>query len=525
MQQTDPAAALIMPAPRLHVVHDPQDTKAHARSMRAAHRPEAGTAVMWVTPGARTLHWTALDLQEALGKDEGRVGAVRNEQARWIQALAWLAGGPVRRLIVGRAQLLSPSQARRLLEAACISGAELWLVSGQAALKRGMRELLAAWPVQAHTFAQALAAWGRPPRRRRGTGAARRGTASGPPVLAADFTLYAHAAEQAFSGRRLRALQARHARAWKAGRDAAARPDFRQAAGSRLAELVQDAAGSDELLASVRGFQTGCFLEGWLVRCDAATLLAARNAHPVSPLDGHAAAELRAFPATRPAAIAALALMGLEPAQIAALRMRDLPASGRLRASGRRAVPEEARWALGAHRLARLLAGAGPDDPLFTYEPGGKGGSEPRPVTAHGTRKMLSVIARQSGLLLGGRWTDHAGDARHRLQREGIALIQIGEPSAAGPAQGAAGDDDHDDPGDRDRRRPARGRRAAAARDRDHADHDHRGGGGGSALPGRGRSRRATPPTTPPTTGGAAGGMKKTMKTAAASAARKEARS
>ena len=394
------ASAAAGPA-RVTVLSDPGDSPQAVAELTGRHGLDRGVAVCQPHPGATSPELLAGDLLIALGKLPGALAAEHLSRRGWELAVLWLAAEQVRHLIVLRADRLP---AGCWSELAAAAGVRVWLLTAK--MTPGQRAALeacaTAGPAAHRPWRAALADLP-------AADGSRTGGCGFPAVPDAEFPLFRATAARLLDPAAFAQVDTvyRDAYARARGHDAALRhASGGDCAGAVLQQLTIDAASADEVLTRLRAAQAGLFADGLLL-----DLRPVR--HPpwelragcLRPrLDHATVARLRGL--ANPVVAAAVTLSratGMTPAQLCALRRRDVTGDGtglRVRA-GKLTYRIPAR-AAGPVRAAVLHQPPAPDGGLASAA-----GQAPLLVTSGGAPISETALQRMR---------------HHGANRAGVAL-------------------------------------------------------------------------------------------------------
>lgn len=413
--------------PRLWLVEDHEDAPASTRTLHALADLDSGIVVVRVTPGPRRLHTIAMDVLNALGKDQNGIGVVRVAEENWRRCAAWLSAERVQHLIVDRAETLQPNRWHDFIGLASHCGVSLWLIAHGASLNRGQREMLEDWPVRHVPFDGFIAEH---------TAAAcdrdkPQGAAPAPPAApfptlpSSDFTTFRADCRLLLRPDAFQRVEvemqdaAQITRRWLAGTSERDGTSMKV----HLRDLIEDCRSTGQALARLRAAQAVCLLEGLLVRVDLERLAGStQTARPL--IDRQLVGQLRAYSSTHLAAVALVAcLTGASPEAITRLNVGDVTDDA-VRVDGRLLpVPDIARCVIAAHLHQRLAAGALPDDALFSD---GQRGALGERSTPRAIRMAMRNVARASGLMLWGEHNTRDDLSQgHWLQRRGVSVRAV----------------------------------------------------------------------------------------------------
>ena len=346
------------------VLADPGDSPQAVAELAGRHDLDHGVAVCQPQPGATSPSVLAGDLLIALGKLPGALAAEHLSRRGWELAALWLRAEAVQELVVLHADRLPPGRWSDLATLAAASGTQVWLVTRAAGTTAGQRAALTACadagPPAHRPWRAALADLP--------AAGSRTGGCGFPAVPDTAFPLFRAAASRLLDPAAFTRADAVYRDTYARARGHAA--VLRQAsggdwAGAVLQQLTIDAASADEVLTRLRAAQAGLFADGLLL-----DLRPAR--HPpwelragcLRPrLDHATVARLRGL--ADPVVAAAVTLSratGMTPAQLCALRRRDVIQAGaglRVRA-GRLTyrIPARAAGPVRAALLHRLPPGS-----------------------------------------------------------------------------------------------------------------------------------------------------------------------
>ena len=345
------------------VLSDPGDSPQAVAELTGRHDLDRGVAICQPHPGAISPELLAGDLLIALGKLPGALPAGHLSRRGWELAALWLAAEQVRHLIVLRADRLP---AGCWSELAAAAGVRVWLLTAK--MTPGQRAALEACATAGpaahrpwHTALAELPA----------ADGSRTGGYGFPPAPDAEFPLFRATAARLLDPAAFAQVDTvyRDIYARARGHNAALRhASGGDCARAVLQQLTIDAASADEVLTRLRAAQAGLFADGLLL-----DLRPGR--HPpwelragcLRPrLDHATVARLRGL--ADPVVAAAVTLSratGMTPAQLCALRRRDVIQAGaglRVRA-GRLTYRIPAR-AAGPVRAAVLHQPPAPDGGL-----------------------------------------------------------------------------------------------------------------------------------------------------------------
>ena len=411
----------------LHLLIDLDDAKTLDRQLRAQQSLCDGVVVCEAAPGSRTLYALAHDLLQGLGKDDRMAGAARNGQELWSRALIWLLAEQIRHLVVLRAQLLDARRWRRLIEAASVTGAELWLIASGQSLSRGQREVAAEWPLRQAALDDVVQALARRSSTTAEEPAAAAPVGSFPALPDDDFTTFRATCRELLDERDFTTVDTlyQHAasktQAWLNGRDELGENEV----AGFLRGLVAGTCCAAEAVASLRAAQAVFFVGGYHVKVDPCSLAPEPAAPGIEPAEVE---QLRRYSKPRYAALAALRRLWTGPiAAICELRLCDVDQTGAgVRLDGQELlVPSAARPLLRAQLLARAFAGAPPDAPLFADEETLTPGAAASSPTAKALQTSLRIVARETGMLgLSMPPRLRAQDRRWR-RRSGVSVVDL----------------------------------------------------------------------------------------------------
>lgn len=417
-----------LPDPRIWLVRDSNDAPQCARAVNALADLARGIIVVHVTPGPRRLHWIALDLLGALGKDITRPGVGRSGEENWRRCTAWMSGERVQDLVVDRVELLQPDRWRDFMGLAAHCGVTLWLIVHGESLNRGQRELLDDWPFAEISFDQFVARHelSTPDDPAQNDTPARVAPSASPPILpSSDFTTFRADCRRLLEPSAFRDVErelqsaADRTRRWLV---ATPNPTV-EGTWEHLRDLIGDCRSTREALIRLRAAQAICLTRGLLVNVDIARL-AASTETPRPLVNEQLVSQLRAYASTHRAAVALVScITDASPEAISWMNARDATETHVTVAGTEFSVPRVASSLIAAHLHFRSAAGAHGNDPLFSNAHRGDLGerSTPRAI-----RRALDDVGRGSGLLLWSEPTykDNVSN-RHWLPRRGVAVQDI----------------------------------------------------------------------------------------------------
>ncbi len=433
---------MLPPEPSLTLVHELEDERELLERIRDLHDIRAGRLVIEASPDSRNLHWLALDVLRALGKEQGHAGSPRNSQRLWDWARAWTAGEQIQDLIVTRAQNISLREWNYLVELAVFSGARLWLISQGGSLRRTQRDMVdKEWPFRRMSAEDFLGQW---------AGASRKADAveleasattpldAGLPELPGDdFTTFRAACRDLLSAddfERVDELLADHradTHRWLTGRLAGEELTEDELA-EHLRARMRTCRNQREMLVLLRAAQISLFHAGWLVKVSLPRLAQRLGeTEQVYGLDEAAARLLRGYSSPRYAAlgVVVLATRAGTP-EIEPLNLSDVTADGDLvtLASASAEIPDYARGILRTHLLCMDLIHADTkDDGLFLQETGRETGDRgDGRASARALSNATSQITKDTGLSLSASWNALTVDTpRSWVQRHGVGVSAL----------------------------------------------------------------------------------------------------
>jgi hypothetical protein len=195
---------------------------------------------------------------------------------------------------------------------------------------------------------------------------------------------------------------------------------------AQLRQLVRSCSSVDQALVVMRGAQTACLFNDWLLKTDLDRLMAACAEQPIGRLDGTSVHLLRGYGNPRLAAISVLGLVGMVPGEMASLNLADVARDGRR--VGELDVPDLGAPLVRAQRLARVLEGASSADPFFLGESWRQGTrrQEGTRATARSIQIALRRVMKETGLPLTAHWSGHSKpDARIWTRRLGVSFRRL----------------------------------------------------------------------------------------------------
>ncbi len=391
--------------PALHVIEDPEDSRAVVDVITAVVERVGGCAALHPTPGLASSKQLAADLLVALGKRFDALSFERVGGRAWELAQVWMDAEGVRHLFVLRAHSLDARRWRDLIELATGGGTQLWFVVHPAVPERV--EALAAgtgarrW--DAHSFA---ARW---LKEVEGVDA-QPAEVKLPTVPAADFVTFRSACRRLLDAegfewvdrvlRRSIERTSAELSPWKATPRRPTPPALGQAdVAVQLQALLVDAQDATEALVRLRGAQAAYFREGWLVEFRPPLVPSDSGLTPLGPsLDRAMAARLRRLCVPRSTAAMALFLVAdLRSVALSRLNMADVDHdAGAVAIEGKRfTIPPYARSLVLAQIIERRRAGASAEDPLFSHP---RTGGRPPPSAL---RNVLRGVAAKVGIAVG----------------------------------------------------------------------------------------------------------------------------
>lgn len=421
------------PQPRMFLVYDEQDRVEHVRYAQQLHALNKKRLVVAIRPGTSTLHQLGADLLDALGKriDVSARSTTANET--WFRAYSWMIGEQIEHVIVCRAHLLAPLRTQRLLEAATVADATLWLLIHRPSLNRGQRDLARDWDLPEISLREFRRRWHDPP------GDAPHAISPAPfpdvpddeaPSFLSSCRELLGPAEFDRVSQSYRHAQQRTA-AWLREHDSPD-DDTRQSAFERwMHEQISGCADLPEVVTVARAIQAAALWDGLWIKVNKDKLAGAFTHTRLARLDDAAVTAIRRYSHPRYAASAVCSLASELPASaIAAMNIADIADDARtVTLAGRSyAVPPDARGALRAQRALRLLEGAQAMDPLFVSEKrlvSGRQGRQFGRTTAHAIQQSLQRMAVENGLSLVVAEDRAHHQASRSLRRHGITVHRL----------------------------------------------------------------------------------------------------
>jgi len=360
------------------------------------------------------------ELLDAIGKDTEALHDRFSSAQRGLHTRAFYAEAGIRDLIVivGGVQMQSAWHA--LVELSALAGCRLWMLVQAIGHKRRFNDVVLPGWAPVHIAPEVFERYWHGRLARQPTARVRElRIRDFPPVPDSDPLLFVSTTERLLDEPdRRTVLDLYAAYRSKTHEYAAAASELTEEQVAEYLRVSLCACESvDEALCAIRGMQAGFLLGGWSVQVNTALFSRART-RPQLPPHPRARTVIGALPDPERAALAAIAVGTDRSAQeIGSLRLRDVTADGQLHVGGRVLMPaQELTGFIRAGRMARLLAGARDDDPMFP-------GRDGQPIRPRQLRDRLRELSVTTGLPLVPYHSDHLrSNSGDWMRRRGVRI-------------------------------------------------------------------------------------------------------